>query len=84
MPIFEDLQVGSYYLIREKPGEQINLVSVLMSTETAILIRIYFSEAGDSFRIKSDPLNEVVEELDGEAIAAFEGIYEDGGATEER
>jgi hypothetical protein len=75
MPFYEDLQAETYYLIREEPGTEIKMVSVLMRTEMAVLLRGYLSDAEDFFKDKSDHFEEIVEELDGDMVAVFESIY---------
>ena len=81
MPIFEDLQPETYYLIREEPGDELKMVSVLMHTEKAVLIRSYLSTAADYFKNKEDALEEILEELDGNTVSTFESLYE--GEAEE-
>jgi hypothetical protein len=79
MPIFRDLQPETYYLIREEAGSELKMVSVLMHTERAVLIRNYLSASQDYFKNKSDAIEEILEELDGDLVATFESIYSDQG-----
>ena len=75
MPIFEDLRPDTYYLIREKAGDELKMVSVLMHTEKAVLIRSYLSTAEDFFKNKEDVLEEILEELDTNMVLTFESLY---------
>jgi hypothetical protein len=75
MPIFEDLQPETYYLIREEAGAELKMVSVLMHTEKAVLIRSYLSTAEDFFKNKEDALEEILEELDDNMVLTFESLY---------
>ncbi len=82
MASFQDLQTGTYYLIQTEPVGEPELISVLMQTQKAVLLRKHIPAGDDFFKLKSDSIYQVIEELDDQLAAEFEGIYETPPAEE--
>jgi hypothetical protein len=73
---YSDLQEGVYYLVRSENEDLIELVSVLMQTNSAVLLRSYLPEEEDFFVLKTDDI-EVIEELDESVAEKFFDVYEE-------
>jgi hypothetical protein len=73
---YSDLQEGVYYLVRSENEDLIELVSVLMQTNSAVLLRSYLPEEEDFFMLKTDDIK-VIEELDESVAEKFFDVYGD-------
>jgi hypothetical protein len=81
MASFKDLRTDTYYLILTDGGSPIELVSVVLETRTAVLLRSYLPSTKDFFRLKEEVIPKVIEELDQEKALQFEQIYLETGET---
>jgi len=75
MPTFGELKPDTYYLIRESADTDIEIVSVVMHTDLAVLLRSYLPSTEDYLKLKTDDLLEIVETLDSAQAELFETIY---------
>lgn len=84
MASFKDLQTGTYYLLQTDPVGDIELLSVLMQTDKAVLLRKHIPAGDDFFRLKSDNIYQIIEELDEGRAGEFERIYQEQQEEEEQ
>lgn len=77
MATFGDLQQGSYYVIQEIENSTLELVYVPLVTEKCVLIEFQDEDQTLSWNRKTDPLFEVVEELNDEQAVIYESLFAD-------
>ncbi len=73
---YSDLQEGVYYLIKSGDEDLIELVSVLMQTNSTVLLRSYLPEQEDFFVLKTGDI-QIIEELDEAVAEQFFNVYEE-------
>jgi len=83
MATFGDLKPNTYYLIQVDDESDIELISVLLTTKEAVLLRSYLPQAEDFFQYKDEAVFKLVEEFDQETAEKFQALYEEP-ATEEQ
>ncbi|HEY4149263.1 MAG TPA: hypothetical protein VGM41_10055 [Chitinophagaceae bacterium] len=75
MATYKELKSGVYYLLQADAVPVIRLVSVVMKTKESVLLRSYVPAADDFFKLGSEPIVKLVEELDEKGAADFERVY---------
>ena len=75
MPNYGELNTGVYYLLQVDAESDIEVVSVLLHTRQTVLLRSWLPEAEDFFKYTDEPVFKLIEEMDGETAAQFEGLY---------
>ena len=83
MPSFGDLKPDIYYLIQIDDESDIELVSVLLTTQETVLLRSYLPEAEDFFQYKDEMIFKLVEEFDQETAERFQSLYQEETAEEQ-
>jgi len=53
----------------------IEIVSVIMHTKDAVLLRSYLPQTEDFFKYKDEIIYKLIEELNGDLSAQFESVY---------
>jgi hypothetical protein len=81
MASFGELKPGTYYLIQVDEESDIEIVSVVLETKETVLLRSYLPQTEDFFKHQDETIFKLVEEVDEETAAQFEGLYQQ--ATEE-
>lgn len=69
------LETGCYYLIQEKDESPIQLIQVTMETEYCLFVTMYGDEELVNWKRKTDPIFEILELLDDDAVKEWQGIY---------
>jgi hypothetical protein len=83
MPSFRDLTSDSYYLLLIDEGSEVTLVSVILQTRHALLLRSYMPHNKDFFRLKDEAIYKLIEELDEAKAREFEALYREEEKLEE-
>jgi hypothetical protein len=83
MATYADLQPGNFYLVKGDADTDIELVSVLAMTDKCLLLRSFGQEEEDFWKLRTDKIHEVVEELDYDSAAAILALYDDEDEDEE-
>jgi hypothetical protein len=76
MPSFGELKLNTYYLIQEDADSDIELVSAILQTREAVLLRSYLPESEDFFKYLDEPVFKLIEELEPETASQFESLYQ--------
>lgn len=81
MPTYANLQLNRFYLVRENENEELILVQPVMQTDNCVLLLLHNDNTHSSYwRKKTDPLQEIADELTDEQLATYENIFD--GDTE--
>jgi hypothetical protein len=83
MPSFRDLKSDTYTLILSEPGSPIELVSVILQTQHAVLLRSYLPAPQDYFRLKDETIHRLIEELNAPTARAVEALFQEEEKLEE-
>lgn len=83
MANYADLQPGNFYLLRDTEDSDIELISVLALTDKCILLRSFGHVEEDFWKMRTDHIYQVIEELDYDSAAAILSLYDDEGDEEE-
>jgi hypothetical protein len=76
MASFGDLKLNTYYLIQVDADSDIELVSVILHTKEAVLLRSYLPQSEDFFKYQDEPIFKLVEEIDEETALQLESLYQ--------
>ncbi|HMI60257.1 MAG TPA: hypothetical protein VK518_05095 [Puia sp.] len=76
MASFGELKLNTYYLIQVDADSDIELVSVILQTKEAVLLRSYLPQAEDFFKYQDEPIFKLVEEVDEETALQLESLYQ--------
>ena len=76
MASFGELKLNTYYLIQVDADSDIELVSVILHTKEAVLLRSYLPQAEDFFKYQDEPIFKLVEEIDEETALQLESLYQ--------
>jgi hypothetical protein len=76
MPNFGELKPDTYYLIQVDAESDIELVSVILQTKEAVLLRSFLPESEDFFQFNDAPIFRLIEEFDQDTAGKFENLYE--------
>lgn len=77
MATYADLQPGNFYLLKDGKDTDIELISVLALTDKCMLLRSFGHVEEDFWKKRTDPIEEIVEELDYESASAVLSLYEE-------
>jgi len=75
MSEYGELALNAYYLIQVDAESDIEVVSVILQTKEAVLLRSYLPQTEDFFRFRDEPVFRLIEELDPATAAQFESLY---------
>jgi hypothetical protein len=76
MASFGELKPNTYYLIQVDAESDIELVSVILETKEAVLLRSYLPQTEDFFKHQEETIFKLIEEVDDETAAQFESLYQ--------
>lgn len=79
MATYADLQPGNFYLLRDSEETDIEFVSVLALTDKCILLRSFGQVEEDFWKMRTDMIHQVIEELDYDSAAAILSLYDEEG-----
>ena len=83
MATFADLQPGNFYLLRDAEDSDIELISVLALTDKCILLRSFGQVEEDFWKLRTDSIHQVIEELDYDSASAILSLYDDEAEEED-
>ena len=72
---YDLLETGCYYLVKEKEGSPVTLIKVTVETDHCLFIQRYDDPATTEWKLKKDPLHDIIECLSDEAVKAWEEEY---------
>ncbi|RXK61527.1 hypothetical protein ESA94_00460 [Lacibacter luteus] len=72
---YELLEAGCYYLIQEKEEEPIKLIKLHFKSDYAVCTSSFAEGEEIVWKKKADPILDIVECLDDQAVAAWEKLY---------
>lgn len=74
MATYSDLELNKSYLIIESEGDEIQMITPLMETDSCVLIELSDYEDDYVWRKKYDDFFELVDELSDEQVEEYETI----------
>ena len=83
MVTYADLQPGNFYLLKGEATSDIEMISVLAMTEKYILLRSFGQVEDDFWKLRTDTIHSVIEEMDYDSAAAILSLYEEEEEEEE-
>lgn len=83
MVTYADLQPGNFYLLKGEATSDIEMISVLAMTEKCILLRSFGQVEDDFWKLRTDTIHAVIEEMDYDSAAAILSLYEEEEEEEE-
>jgi len=69
------LETGCYYLIQEKETSSVQLIQVTMDTDHCLFVTQYSDEEKLVWKRKTDPIFDILELLDDEAVKEWQAVY---------
>lgn len=77
MATYSELQPGNFYLVKGDADTDIEMISVLALTDKCILLRSFGQVEEDFWKLRTDTIFDVIEELDYDSAAAILSLYEE-------
>ena len=75
MYTYDLLETGCYYLVKEKEDSPITLIKVSVESDHCLFIQRFDNLAETEWKLKKDPLHDIIECLSDEAVKAWEEQY---------
>ncbi len=75
MYTYDLLETGCYYLVKEKEDSPVNLIRVAVTTDHCLFIQRYDEPMETSWKLKKDPLFDIIECLSDAAVKSWEVYY---------
>lgn len=72
---YELLETGCYYLVREKDDSPVTLIKVAMESDHCLFILRYDDPEATEWKLKKDPLHDIIECLTDEKVREWEEHY---------
>jgi hypothetical protein len=69
------LEPDFYYLVQEKPGEELILLQVKVVTDTSMYVVSYGESIQMEWRKKTDSIHDILELLSDDAARAWKKVY---------
>ena len=69
------LEAGCYYLVQEKEGSKIKLIKVTVESDHCLFIQKFEDPTDTEWKLKKDPLFDIIECLSDEAVKNWEEQY---------
>ena len=76
MASFGELKLNTYYLIQVDAESDIELISVILQTKEAVLLRSYLPQTEDFFKYHDEPVFKLIEEVGEEVAEQLEALYQ--------
>jgi hypothetical protein len=75
------LEKGCYYLIQEKEEAPVSLIKINMESDNCMYVSKYADITILEWKKKTDPIFDILELLDDDAVKKWEAIYNDSADT---
>jgi len=75
------LEKGCYYLIQEREEAPVTLIKVNMESDNCMYVSKFAETSVLEWKRKSDPIFDILELLDDQAVKKWEAIYNDNYDT---
>ncbi len=75
MYTYELLETGCYYLVKEKEDSPVILIRVAVTTDHCLFIQRYDEPMETCWKMKKDPLFDIIECLSDAAVKSWEVYY---------
>lgn len=75
MYTYDLLETGCYYLVREKEDSPVILIRVAVTTDHCLFVQRYDEPMETCWKMKKDPLFDIVECLSDAAVKSWEVYY---------
>lgn len=75
MYTYDLLETGCYYLVKEKEDSPVILIRVAVTTDHCLFIQRYDEPMETSWKLKKDPLFDIIECLSDTAVKSWEVYY---------
>jgi len=72
---YDLLEVGCYYLVKETEGSPILLIKVAVESDHCLFIQRFDDPTQTEWKLKKDPLHDIIECLNDETIKEWEEHY---------
>lgn len=77
MYTYDLLEKDCYYLVKEKEDAPIVLIRVAVQTDHCLFVQRFDQPMSAAWKLKKDPLFDIIECLSDEAVKAWEQEYQD-------
>ncbi len=77
MYTYDLLEKDCYYLVKEKEDAPIVLIRVAVQTDHCLFVQRFDQPMTTAWKLKKDPLFDIIECLSDEAVKAWEQEYQD-------
>jgi len=75
MYTYDLLENGCYYLVKQEEDSAISLIKVVVETDSCLFIQRFDDPTETEWKLKKDPLFDIIECLTDEAVKAWEEHY---------
>jgi hypothetical protein len=72
---YDLLETGCYYLVKEKEDSSVTLIKVALESDHCLFIQRFDEPAETEWKLKKDPLHDIIECLTDEKVKAWEEHY---------
>jgi len=73
---YDLLEKGCYYLVKEKEDSPISLIRVAVESDHCLYIQKYDHTMDADWKLKRDPLHDIIECLSDDAVKAWHEHYQ--------
>jgi hypothetical protein len=74
---YDLLEKGCYYLVKEKEDSAVVLIRVTVETDYCLYIQRYDQVMDAEWKLKKEPIHDIIECLSDEAVKAWQEYYRD-------
>jgi hypothetical protein len=78
MYTYDLLETGCYYLVKEKEASPVTLIKVSVESDHCLFIQHYDDPMETAWKLKKDPLFDIIECLSDETVKAWEAHFMNG------
>lgn len=75
MYTYDLLENGCYYLVKQEEDSAISLIKVVVETDSCLFVQRFDDPTVTEWKLKKDPLFDIIECLTDEAVKAWEEHY---------
>ena len=77
MYTYDLMKTGCYYLVKEKEDSPITLIKVAVESDHCLFIQRFDEPMATAWKLKKDPVHDIIECLSDDAVKAWEERYHD-------